>query len=113
MEEITMTTRKNNVADVPATKENGTFEKAKYWLNSYAVFDGTRIQIGKGMPMDDLEDRGGEFGTRRWLESQLAILRDRVKPGERKIVRLEVEVEIYAVPETSTGGSELTLSFKE
>lgn len=105
-----MSVRKNTV---PFTEVVPSNEKAKYWLNFYAVIDDKKVQIMKGLVMDSLEVKGGEPGSRSWLEGQLAGLRDQVNPGERKtITGLEVKAEIYAVPEAGTENVELVLSLE-
>lgn len=105
-----MSVRKNTAPFTEAVQSN---EKAKYWLNFYAIIDDKKIQIMKGLVMDSLEVKGGEPGSRNWLEGQLACLRDQVNPGERKIIAgLEVKAEIYAVPEADTENVELVLGLE-
>lgn len=109
-----MRVRKNTVSiNEVAQQVAQSAEKAKYWLNFYAVIDGKKIQVMKGLVMDSLEVKGGEPGSRTWLEGQLACLRDQVKPGERKtITGLEIKAEIYAVPEAGTENVELMLGLE-
>lgn len=86
-----------NTQPFPETKENGTFERAKLWMNGHKEIDGHKVKIF-GKAFDNVkfdEEKAKKMYTEDWMKKSILAKFNEMKPGETYKLRFEVEIELY------------------